>query len=157
MLPSAAVQDHLIGIYFTHVHPVIPVVHKSRFMAWYVGRYETPFRDLEHFYYKTLFDLNVIVVYSSDQRSTGPPSQGSSCKISMLLLLSMFAIAESYCEDATTAQGNLSEAGRRYFEDAQTSLGKSKISLSYPVATALLYLQRKQFISAVLPLFRLCC
>jgi Fungal specific transcription factor domain len=116
-------------------------VHKSRFIAQYKGRYETPFRDFEPFCYENAFALNIIVVCSGDQRSTGPPSQGSSRKLSMLLLLSMFAIAEHYCEDATTP-GHLYETGCRYFEDAQAFLSKSKILISYSVPAAFLFLAK---------------
>jgi hypothetical protein len=34
-LPPIEVQDHLLDLYFTYVHPVIPVVHKVHFMAEY--------------------------------------------------------------------------------------------------------------------------
>jgi hypothetical protein len=37
-LPPAEIQDHLIDLYFTYVHPVIPVVHKAHFMAEYQAR-----------------------------------------------------------------------------------------------------------------------
>jgi hypothetical protein len=30
-LPEAAVQEHLVELYFTYVHPSFPVVHKRAF------------------------------------------------------------------------------------------------------------------------------
>jgi hypothetical protein len=34
-LPPSDVQDHLLDLYFTYLHPVIPVVHKANFLAEY--------------------------------------------------------------------------------------------------------------------------
>lgn len=34
-MPPVEVQDHLLDLYFTYFHPVIPIVHKARFMAEY--------------------------------------------------------------------------------------------------------------------------
>jgi hypothetical protein len=34
-LPPLVVQDHLVDLYFTHAHPVFPVIHKGRFMREY--------------------------------------------------------------------------------------------------------------------------
>jgi len=37
-LPPVALQDHLIDLYFTYIHPVYPVIHKSRFLSEYEAR-----------------------------------------------------------------------------------------------------------------------
>jgi len=34
-LPPLAMQDHLVDLYFTYVHPVFPVIHKGRFIREY--------------------------------------------------------------------------------------------------------------------------
>lgn len=34
-LPPVEVQDRLIALYFTYVHPVFPVIHKAHFMTEY--------------------------------------------------------------------------------------------------------------------------
>lgn len=37
-LPPQKLQDELIDIYFTYVHPIFPVIHKSRFLSEYQSR-----------------------------------------------------------------------------------------------------------------------
>lgn len=37
-LPPQHIQDELIKLYFTNIHPIFPVVHKSRFLAEYNAR-----------------------------------------------------------------------------------------------------------------------
>jgi hypothetical protein len=34
-LPPTHVQDRLIELYFTYIHPLFPVIHKARFMKEY--------------------------------------------------------------------------------------------------------------------------
>lgn len=34
-LPPLDMQDHLVDLYFTYVHPIFPVIHKGRFMREY--------------------------------------------------------------------------------------------------------------------------
>ena len=34
-LPSREIQDHLLELYFAHVHPFLPVIHKDSFMEAY--------------------------------------------------------------------------------------------------------------------------
>ena len=36
-LPSAEVQSHLLDLYFAHVHPVFPIIHKQAFFDSYTG------------------------------------------------------------------------------------------------------------------------
>lgn len=36
--PSPAVQDHLLSVYFTYVHPFYPIIHKYSFLALYNAR-----------------------------------------------------------------------------------------------------------------------
>jgi len=37
-LPSQEMQDELIKLYFTNIHPVFPVIHKSHFLSEYESR-----------------------------------------------------------------------------------------------------------------------
>lgn len=37
-LPPYHVQDRLLGLYFRHVHPMFPVIRKSRFLEEYNSR-----------------------------------------------------------------------------------------------------------------------
>lgn len=38
-LPPVVVQDHLIELYFTYIHPVFPVLHKRKFLTEYNARH----------------------------------------------------------------------------------------------------------------------
>ena len=42
-LPDVAEQEHLLELYFTYVHPALPILHKKSFMENYRHRYVTPF------------------------------------------------------------------------------------------------------------------
>lgn len=44
LLPPIHVQDLLLDLYFTYVHPAFPVIHKSRFLAEYNSRYRFELR-----------------------------------------------------------------------------------------------------------------
>lgn len=37
-LPPIHVQDHMIALYFTYIHPAFPVIHKTRFLTDYEAR-----------------------------------------------------------------------------------------------------------------------
>jgi hypothetical protein len=37
-LPPQPDQDELIELYFTNIHPIFPVIHKTRFLAEYNAR-----------------------------------------------------------------------------------------------------------------------
>ena len=41
-LPPSQVQDLLLDLYFTYVHPAFPVIHKSCFLAEYNSRCRLP-------------------------------------------------------------------------------------------------------------------
>lgn len=49
-LPPMAVQDRLVDLYFSYVHPMLPVIHKGRFLRewkeWSVLFTRTPFQAL---------------------------------------------------------------------------------------------------------------
>lgn len=34
-LPPIHIQDRLVELYFTYIHPAFPVIHKSRFLTEY--------------------------------------------------------------------------------------------------------------------------
>jgi hypothetical protein len=40
-LPEPAMQKHLVDLYFTHVHPSFPVIHRSAFFELFQARYAT--------------------------------------------------------------------------------------------------------------------
>lgn len=40
-LPPPQVQEHLLQLYFTYIHPGFPLIHKTRFLNEYNIRYAT--------------------------------------------------------------------------------------------------------------------
>ncbi|KAH8099263.1 fungal-specific transcription factor domain-containing protein [Cristinia sonorae] len=100
-LPPPDVQDHLMSLYFTYVHPFFPVIHKSSFLALY------------------------------NERKYGPNARQrkSIQSISDLLLLSMFAFAARYSDEdmkrnpsTSGLHDQVSEGGRSYAADARKVL-----------------------------------
>jgi len=49
-LPPIHVQDLLLDLYFTYVHPTLPVIHKTRFLAEYNSRCRFPKCTSSHYY-----------------------------------------------------------------------------------------------------------
>jgi hypothetical protein len=47
-LPPFHIQNHLLDLYFTYVHPAFPVIHESAFLAEYESRYRV-FEKAMHF------------------------------------------------------------------------------------------------------------
>ncbi|GBE81567.1 Nitrogen assimilation transcription factor nit-4 [Sparassis crispa] len=91
-LPPLDVQDHLIELYFTYVHPSIPVLDRDLFMADYNAQ-KTCFRESSH-------SENI---YAS--RLVRPEQMQ---KLSKLLLFAIFAFAARYSDteiEAATSHG----------------------------------------------------
>ncbi|KAI3622119.1 hypothetical protein WG66_015820 [Moniliophthora roreri] len=108
VLPPVQMQDHLIDLYFTYIHPVFPVIHKSCFLSEYHARKQGK-RDEEP----------IPTTYSS-------PKPESSQKASTLLLLSMFAITARFVDniEPLPPKGKMWEAGCQYFDNARLILTK---------------------------------
>ncbi|KIY50437.1 hypothetical protein FISHEDRAFT_64668 [Fistulina hepatica ATCC 64428] len=92
-LPPLATQEHLLGLYFTYIHPIFPAVHQSRFLSEY-----------------------------NAQSFHGSPKPESSQKVTPLLLLSIFAISARFDEDKNAPRDKMWEAGCEYAESARTIL-----------------------------------
>ncbi|KAI8981384.1 fungal-specific transcription factor domain-containing protein [Trametes punicea] len=127
-LPSPDLQNHLLQLYFTYVHPFFPVVHKQDFLYHYNANTESA----------------PVAVGKSKQLNRHPMQRP--CKI---LLLSMFAIAARYSnrpEDHPVRSGSdVSRAGQRYAEDAHKLLDR-KYQTSHPsTCQALLLLAIREF------------
>ncbi|CAK5280628.1 unnamed protein product [Mycena citricolor] len=101
-LPPLHIQDHLLQLYFTYIHPVFPLIHKRRFLMEYNARQTSP--------------------ASSDSRLQPEPAQ----KCSPLLLLAIFALAARFSDQDTPppAKGKMWEAGSSYFSAAKALLAK---------------------------------
>ncbi|KAJ7246249.1 fungal-specific transcription factor domain-containing protein [Mycena haematopus] len=108
-LPPIHVQEHLLQLYFTYIHPVFPVLHKTRFLTEYNTRnISSPARSPDS--------------HGSDSPIKPEPAQ----KFSPLLLLAMFAISARFSEQDTPLppKGKMWEAGGKYFDLAQGILAK---------------------------------
>ncbi|KAF5352426.1 hypothetical protein D9756_005920 [Leucocoprinus leucothites] len=106
-LPSWDVQDRLIEVYFTYIHPVFPVIHRSRFLAEYHYKKHGARRQSP----------------KNHQQSPRPePTQ----EVTSLLLLAIFAIAARFCDDEMPLPptGKMWEAGCQYLDLARGLLAK---------------------------------
>ncbi|KAF9567781.1 hypothetical protein CPC08DRAFT_739993 [Agrocybe pediades] len=113
-LPPQNVQDRLIELYFTYIHPVFPVVHKTRFLAEFNARKQNDgndFRDSPH--------LSSGSAYSSPRPE---PTQ----EVTRLLLFSMFAVAARFTDEdqAELPDGKMWDAGCDYLDRARDILTK---------------------------------
>ncbi|KAG7451574.1 uncharacterized protein BT62DRAFT_942573 [Guyanagaster necrorhizus] len=80
-LPSSALQDHLLDLYFTYVHPSLPVIHKRSFQEAYKAGPDTPPSE------------------SGARSPSGSPFNRRSRHVPNLLLLVMFSLAARYADD----------------------------------------------------------
>jgi hypothetical protein len=166
-LPPVHVQEHLLQLYFTYIHPVFPVLHKTCFLTEYDTRYASI----------TLIDrpltFNVLEIpgwhislatASSDLTPSGSPartpdSQGSESstkpesaqKFSPLLLLAMFALSARFSNEDTPLppKGKMWEAGGKYFDRAKGILGEWPVLPENNVHQD--FVQRKFCTARVLP------
>ncbi|KAJ7675340.1 fungal-specific transcription factor domain-containing protein [Mycena rosella] len=102
-LPQPQVQEHLLQLYFTYIHPVFPLIHKTRFLTEY----------------------NTSPIHSPHgPGSTTKPEPAQ--KFSPLLLLAMFSISARFSDQDTPLppKGKMWEAGASYFNLAKRILGK---------------------------------
>ncbi|KAF8971739.1 fungal-specific transcription factor domain-containing protein [Flammula alnicola] len=112
-LPPQNIQDKLIDLYFNNIHPIFPVIHKTRFMAEYRSRQQSDgpdFRDSP----------------SSHSGSTfSSPRPEPTQEVTRLLLFSIFAIAARFTEDQPQQPDNkMWDAGCEYLDSARNILTK---------------------------------
>ncbi|KAG6837321.1 hypothetical protein H0H93_011416 [Arthromyces matolae] len=79
-LPEIHIQDRLIDLYFNYVHPIFPILHKSRFLESYRS---------------SGFKTDAV----PSHRSPESPRPESSQEVTPLLLFSIFSIAARFCQD----------------------------------------------------------
>ncbi|TFK77447.1 hypothetical protein BDN72DRAFT_830615 [Pluteus cervinus] len=105
-LPPRAVQDRLIDLYFTYVHPAFPVINKTRFLSEYKSRRAG----------------SPAAQPPSDSRAS--PRPVTSQEVTPLLLLSMFALSARFSEDEMPPppKGKMWEAGCNYLDIARNIL-----------------------------------
>ncbi|KAJ6575396.1 fungal-specific transcription factor domain-containing protein [Mycena capillaripes] len=104
-LPPVHVQEHLLQLYFTYIHPIFPLIHKTRFLTEYNTRHISPSPVLE-----------------PGSAIKPEPAQ----KFSPLLLLAMFSISARFSDQDTPPppKGKMWEAGGKYFNQAKGILAK---------------------------------
>lgn len=142
LMPDPAVQEHLLQIYFTYVHPAFPVLHKEAFWDGFKA-YQNPSA------------ADAPSPASDGQGSKSPsPFHRARRHISPLLLLSMFSIAERYAPSSSlppsspplSSSSSLREptpmwtAGDQYFNVAKTLLDNTYASSLPSTVQALLLL-----------------
>ncbi|KDR85752.1 hypothetical protein GALMADRAFT_384548 [Galerina marginata CBS 339.88] len=112
-MPPQCVQDELIELYFTNIHPVFPVIHKTRFLAEYRSRNQSEGQDFSS------PSLSAGSTYSSPRPE---PTQ----EVTRLLLFSMFAVAARFTErhQPHPRDNRMWDAGCNYLDSARKILNK---------------------------------
>ncbi|KAF9245870.1 fungal-specific transcription factor domain-containing protein [Melanogaster broomeanus] len=124
IFPPVAMQDRLIDLYFSYVHPIFPVIHKGCFLREYNDNPNTP------------------------EPSRGTPSSNPepSQTVTKLLLLSMFSIAARYLDECVPeSMDELWEAGCDYLAQARNVLAQVSHSCRGSTCQALLLLGHREF------------
>ncbi|SJL10087.1 uncharacterized protein ARMOST_13469 [Armillaria ostoyae] len=108
-LPSPALHDHLLNLYFTYVHPSFPVIHKRSFQEAYKAGPDTPPSE------------------SGARSPSGSPFNRRSRHVPNLLLLVMFSLASRYADDPSNPMpspdsGVMWPAGDLYLDRAKALL-----------------------------------
>ncbi|KAG8928581.1 hypothetical protein FRC01_005706 [Tulasnella sp. 417] len=94
-LPDRMKQEHLVGLYFNYIHPVLPVLHRKQF-----------FRD-----------------FAIRNDPTHPSYTQALARIPNFLLLAMFSVAARYSnETPLPPDGEMWTAGDDYFDRARELL-----------------------------------
>lgn len=135
-LPPVEVQDHLLSLYFTHIHPTFPVLNKRRFLQEYnLKKHDNGLGD----------DMDS----PSSQHSSlsGTPRPESSQKVSKFLLFSMFAVSSRFDESShpPPPPGKMWEAGFDYLVSARSILTKVFHLSKATTVQALLVLGHRDF------------
>lgn len=132
-LPPLAVQDRLLELYFTYIHPIFPVVHKSCFLSEYQTR-------------KT-GETTGARMNSPMGSSFSSPRPEPTQEVTPLLLLSMFAVAARFgeCDDPLPPKGKMWEGGCFYLDNARTILNKIFHHSRPSTVQALLLLGYREF------------
>ncbi|KAF9270701.1 hypothetical protein L218DRAFT_993268 [Marasmius fiardii PR-910] len=129
VLPPAAMQDHLINLYFTYIHPVYPVIHKSRFLTEYEARSLIESKGTYLPLLLLQYDLSTLLSRRTPEpipTKFSSPKPESSQQADTLLLLTMFAITARFVDsiEPVPSNGNMWEAGVEYLNGARAMLTK---------------------------------
>ncbi|KAF8240532.1 hypothetical protein L208DRAFT_1427978 [Tricholoma matsutake] len=83
-LPDPAVQEHLLDLYFTYVHPSFPVVHKRAFFEAIKNGIDIPHTPDD------------IPISTATATTSSPPFHQRRHRVPALLLLAMYALAARF-------------------------------------------------------------
>jgi len=128
-LPSVEIQEHLIELYFTYVHAILPIVHKSSFLE--------AFRNGNLHSAHSPASVSEVSSPAGSQSSSGRPH-----RIPTLLLLAMFSIASRYSSSSAPPPepGAMWPAGDSFMDDAKVILDSSYAQSRPSTCQALLLL-----------------
>ncbi|TFY61678.1 hypothetical protein EVJ58_g4373 [Rhodofomes roseus] len=137
-LPDRATQELLLDLYWTYVHPALPIVCKRAFME--------DFRNSQ--------TMSADSPYSEPSDGASPGSQiGQSThrrgRVPTVLLLAMFSIAARYSAQTggdvpPPQEGSMWAAGDRYLEDAKVILDSSYAASRPSTCQALLLMAYRE-------------
>ncbi|KAF8808141.1 hypothetical protein BYT27DRAFT_7190259 [Phlegmacium glaucopus] len=129
-LPPQDTQDRLLDLYFTNIHPIFPVIHKTQFLTEYNARKNNDGRDLR-----------------DSPSSSASPRPEPTQEVTPLLLLSIFSIAARLTGDdlPNPSDNKMWEAGYEYLECAQHILTKIFQCSRPSTVQALLLLGYREF------------
>ncbi|KAL4247550.1 hypothetical protein ABKN59_007339 [Abortiporus biennis] len=106
LLPDPSEQEHLLELYFTYVHPSLPILHKQAFMDSYRYTYK-----------------QASTPTSPDPQSPSPsrPRDPKRRRVPVLLLLSMFSIAARYSSASSVNVPSPEEGSISYSQSRPTT------------------------------------
>ncbi|TBU22427.1 fungal-specific transcription factor domain-containing protein [Dichomitus squalens] len=134
-LPDLATQELLLELYFTYVHPVLPIVHKRTFMDDFRNgnmSSDSPYSGAESVYSDAASPV-----------SASSPHRLSRRRVPTLLLLAMFSLAARYSSRTAAPppeDGSMWTAGDEYMEDAKVILDRTYAASRPSTCQALLLL-----------------
>ncbi|THV03041.1 hypothetical protein K435DRAFT_775205 [Dendrothele bispora CBS 962.96] len=132
LLPPPELQEHLLDIYFTYVHPSFPVVHKRLFFDALRSGPPTIYSDSPPMIPQAQTPESDSLSTTSSSSSSSPYNRRPR-RVPALLLFAMFSIAARYSSDPSipdkpqpspTGPSQMWAAGDVYLEQAQKILDK---------------------------------
>ena len=132
-LPDIATQELLVELYFTYVHPSLPIVHKTTFMEDFRKGHlsaDSPYSG------ESTYSDAASPVSTSSQNRRGR-------HVPTLLLLAMFSLAARYSSRTGVVppdDGQMWTAGDEYMEDAKVILDRTYAASRPSTCQALLLL-----------------
>ncbi|KAI6047865.1 fungal-specific transcription factor domain-containing protein [Pisolithus marmoratus] len=126
-LPPPTVQDQLVNLYFSYVHPMFPVIHKGRFL-----------REWSEWSNRATPEISA---------SSSSPQPEPSQTVTKLLLLSMFAVAARYLDRPNPGSTDKlwENTACEYFVQAKDILAQVYQSCRATTCQALLLLGHREF------------